>query len=225
MSVPPLPPSLLPPRGQSMAVWIRRTFRSRKALSGVTQWFIDWGIPIFLVIGFVWVFGAGRSEKGWSGIYRVFTLIDRPVHVSSWGASILGWLLVPALIGGVAGHVIAARMQRVKEIATNQLFQRRGLKRRLKPPGRITFLESLHLKSAEDQEFLDRYVRRAHRGDWKKAQDHWEVLVRDVLCTVELAELDRNEALESAESVARAVMWVTGYQDKCLVCTARAHQP
>ncbi|MFJ9560914.1 DUF6313 family protein [Streptomyces fuscichromogenes] len=60
----------------------------------------------------------------------MFTLIDRPVHESSWGASILGWLLVPALIGGVAGHVIAARMQRVKEIATNHLFQQRGPRRR-----------------------------------------------------------------------------------------------
>jgi hypothetical protein len=216
---------LLPLRGQSVAVWIRRTFRSRKALSGVTQWFIDWGIPIALVIGFVWVFGHSRDEKGWSGIYRVFTLIDRPVHESSWGASILGWLLVPALIGGVAGHVIAARMQRVKEIASNHLFQQRGLRRRLKLPGKITFLESLHLKSAEDEEFLNRYVRRAHLGDWKKAQNHWEILVRDVLCTVELAELDRNEALDSAESFARAVMWMTGYQDKCLVCTVRATNP
>ncbi|MFJ1896814.1 MULTISPECIES: DUF6313 family protein [unclassified Streptomyces] len=208
-----------------MAVRVRRTFRSRKALSGVTQWFVEWGVPISAVVGFVWVFGAGRSEKGWSGIYRAFTLMDPPGHVSSWGASVLGWLLVPALIGGVAGHVIAARMQRVKEIATNRLFRRRGLGRRLTLPGRITFLESLHLKTPADQEFLDRYVRRAHRGDWRTAQDHWETLVRDVLCTVELAELDRTEALASAESFARAVMWMTGYQDKCLVCVARANTP
>ncbi|MGW7661575.1 DUF6313 family protein [Streptomyces sp. NPDC054756] len=220
-----MPAALHPLQGQSAAVWIRRTFRSRKALSGVTQWFIDWGVPIALIIGVVWVVGAGRSEEGWSGIYRVFTLVDPPAHAVAWGASVLGWLLVPALIGGVAGHVIAARMQRVKDIATNHLFQRRSLKRRFTLPGRITFLESLHAKSPEDQEFLDRYVRRAHWGDWKKAQDHWEILVRDVLCTVELAELDRNEALESAESFARAVMWMTGYQDKCLVCTVRANQP
>ncbi|MGW5332785.1 DUF6313 family protein [Streptomyces bauhiniae] len=204
---------------------VRRSFRSRKALSGVTQWFIDWGVPIAVIVGWVWVFGAGRAEKGWSGIYRVFTLIDRPVHLSSWGASVIGWLLVPALIGGVAGHVIAARMQRVKEIATNHLFRRRSLARRLKLPGRITFLETLHLRGAHDQEFLDRYVRRAHRGDWKKAQDHWEILVRDVLCTVELADLDRTEALASAESCARAVMWMTSYEDKCLVCIARAGHP
>ncbi|WP_018531111.1 MULTISPECIES: DUF6313 family protein [unclassified Streptomyces] len=220
-----MPPALHPLRGQSLAVRVRRTFRSRKALSGVTQWFIDWGVPIALLVGCVWVFGAGRSEKGWSGIYRVFTLIDRPAHMLSWGASVIGWLLVPALIGGVAGHVIATRMQRVKDIATNHLFQQRPLSRRLKLPGRIAFLESLHMKSAVDQEFLDRYVRRAHAGDWKKAQDHWEVLVRDVLCTVELADLDRTEALTSAESFARAVMWMTAYQDKCLVCTARANQP
>ncbi|GHB21488.1 hypothetical protein GCM10010306_012630 [Streptomyces umbrinus] len=208
-----------------MVVRIRRTFRSRKALSGVTQWFIEWGIPIALVIGFVWVFGASRSEKGWSGIYRVFTLIDRPEHGSSWSASILGWLLVPALIGGVAGHVIATRMQRVKEIATNHLFQQRGLRRRLKLPGRITFLESLYRTSTQDDDFLVRFVGLAHQGDWKKAQNHWEILVRDVLCTVELAELDRNEALASAQSFARAVMWMTGYQDKCLVCAVRATNP
>ncbi|MGV9644783.1 DUF6313 family protein [Streptomyces sp. NPDC003514] len=104
-----MPAALHPLQGQSAVVWIRRTFRSRKALSGVTQWFIDWGVPIALIIGVVWVVGAGRSEKGWSGIYRVFTLVDPPAHAVAWGASVLGWLLVPALIGGVAGHVIAAR--------------------------------------------------------------------------------------------------------------------
>ncbi|WP_053846491.1 DUF6313 family protein [Streptomyces sp. NRRL B-24085] len=201
---------------------MRRLFRSRKALSGVTQWFIDWGLLLGGAVLVTWIYSALRSGLGWAEVYRVFTLIDEPPHhLTAWLASVIGWLVVPALIGGVAGHVIATRMQRVKDIATNNLFQRRTWGQKFLPPGRITYLGARFGKSPADQQLLDTYVRVIHRGDWIAAQEHWEVLVRDVMCTAELADLHRREALEAAESFAEAVLWMPSFKDKCLVCVAR----
>lgn len=221
---PPLPTALTPPARQSFTARARRLFRSRKALSGVTQWFIDWGLPIGGFVLLIWIYSAIRSDLGWKQVYLVFALIiEPPDHLTARIASLIGWLVVPALIGGVAGHVIATRMQRVKDIATNNLFLTRTWGQRLRPPGRITYLGSLFGKSLQDQQLLDTYVRVIHRGDWRTAQDHWEVLVRDIMCTAELADLHRRDTLEAAESFAQAVLWMPAFKDKCLVCTARGH--
>lgn len=219
---PPLPPALTSPRGQSFTARIRRVFRSRKALSGVTQFFIDWGVFIGAGVFIIWVYSAVRSGLGWRKVYEIFTLIDEPPnHLTAWIASAIGWLLVPALIGGVAGHVIATRIQRVKDIATNSLFTVRPMSQRLRPPRLIAFLGHLFNKSLEDQQLLDTYVRVLHRGDWKTAQEHWEVLVRDIMCTAELADLHRADALEAAESMSRALVLLPAFKGICLVCAVR----
>ncbi|WP_254644997.1 DUF6313 family protein [Streptomyces sp. BV286] len=186
------------------------------------QFFIDWGIPIGAGVLLVWTYSAVRSGLGGRKVYEVFTLIDEPPnHLTAWIASLIGWLLVPALIGGVAGHVIATRIQRVKDIATNNLFTVRPMSQRLRPPRLITLLGDLFNKSLEDQQVLDTYVRILHRGNWKTAQEHWEVLVRDIMCTAELADLHRADALEAAESISRQLVLLPAFKDICLVCAVR----
>ncbi|AJE84626.1 MULTISPECIES: DUF6313 family protein [Streptomyces] len=217
----PLPPALTPPGRAPRGTGVRRAFRSRKALSGLTQWVIDWGVLILVVVAAVWV--AAGFAWGWAPAYRVFTLIESPVHGLPWAASVIGWLLVPAIIGGVAGHVIATRIRSVKEISPNNLFKKRTWADRRRLPSLITKLGALFHKS-EQQQFLDAYVRIAHRGDWPEAQDHWEIVVRDALCTAEFADLDRTEALRLAESLCRELAWLLALSGRCLVCEAR-HTP
>ncbi|MEX0169159.1 hypothetical protein MRBLMG1_001722 [Streptomyces sp. LMG1-1-1.1] len=193
--------------------------RSRKALSGVTQWFVDWGLPLAVVVGGLY-FLAARGE-GYKDVYKTFTLIDPPSGLPSWGASLIGWLLVPAIIGGVAGHVIATRIRSVKQLTTSGLFRRRKLGDRLRPPSRIAYLGDYFNKSPEAHALVDNFVRRAHRNHWLLAQDHWEVLVRDTMCTAEYAELGRAECLRQAQDLTSIHVRTAATAGQCVVCAAR----
>ncbi|WTO36798.1 DUF6313 family protein [Streptomyces achromogenes] len=217
----PIPGHLKLPSGrQRILKRLRRTWRSRKALKGVTQWILDWGLPMAVCLGALYVF-AVRAESP-SGVYRAFTLIDAPRHVLLWLASLVGWLLVPAIIGGFAGHVIAERISRAKSISTHTLFRQRKLRQRLRPPGLIDDLSAYFHGTVAQQDFVDAWVRVAHRNDWVRAQDHWEVFVRDTMSTQQYAHLDRHECLRQVQSAAKMVLRVTARScGLCLVCERR----
>ncbi|MGW1840472.1 DUF6313 family protein [Streptomyces sp. NPDC002067] len=185
----------------------------------MTQWVIDWGMPFSVVVVVLSVF-ASRAT-GPSQVYRTFTLIDPPRHVLLWCASVIGWLVVPAVIGGVAGHVIATRIQSVKSMSTGALFRRRGWAARLRPPTRIDYLGSYFHGTPAEQEFVDAYVRIAHRNDWARAQDHWEVVIRDTMSTQQFSKLDRHECLRQAQDATRIHLRPPALVGLCPVCVAR----
>ncbi|MEU3411275.1 MULTISPECIES: DUF6313 family protein [unclassified Streptomyces] len=217
----PVPGHLkLPPGRQRLLGRLRRAWRSRKALKGVTQWILDWGLPLLVCLGALYFFAA-RAESP-SGVYRVFAMIDAPRHVLLWLASLVGWLLVPAIIGGFAGHVIAERISRAKSISTHTLFRRRRLRQRLRPPGLIDNLAAYFHGTVPQQDFVDAWVRVAHRNDWARAQDHWEVFVRDTMSTQQYAHLDRHECLRQVQSAAKMALRVTARSSGlCIVCERR----
>ncbi|MFF4711422.1 DUF6313 family protein [Streptomyces eurythermus] len=217
----PIPGDLkLPPGRQRPLRRLRRVWRSRKALKGVTQWILDWGLPLLVCLGALYVFAA-RAESP-SGVYRVFAMIDAPRHVLLWLASLVGWLLVPAIIGGFAGHVIAERISRAKSISTHTLFRQRKLRQRLRPPGLIDHLAAYFHGTVAQQDFVDAWVRVAHRNDWVRAQDHWEVFVRDTMSTQQYAHLDRHECLRQVQSAAKMALRVTARSSGlCIVCERR----
>ncbi|UZJ30364.1 DUF6313 family protein [Streptomyces endophytica] len=198
---------------------VRRLWRSRKALAGLTQWVIDWGIPFAVGITLLSVFASRAASP--SEVYRTFTLIDPPDHTLLWLASVIGWLAVPAVIGGVAGHVIATRIQSVKSISTSTLFQRRTWTARLRPPSRIDYLGNYFHGTLAEQAFVDAFVRIAHRNDWMKAQDHWEVIIRDTMSTQQFSKLDRHECLRQAQDTTRIHMRPAALIGLCVVCIAR----
>ncbi|MEU5236855.1 DUF6313 family protein [Streptomyces lydicus] len=198
---------------------IRRLWRSRKALAGLTQWTIDWGLPFATAVTLLYVFAARAASP--SEVYRTFTLIDPPQHTLLWLASVIGWLAVPAVIGGVAGHVIATRIQSVKSISTSTLFQRRGWAARLRPPSRIDYLGAYFHGTLAEQVFVDAFVRIAHRNDWVKAQDHWEVIIKDTMSTQQLSKLDRHECLRQAQDATLIHMRPAALVGLCVVCVAR----
>ncbi|MFH8366277.1 DUF6313 family protein [Streptomyces sp. NPDC018031] len=216
----PIPGHLkLPPGRRRLLQRLRRVWRSRKALTGVTQWILDWGLPLSAGMGLLYFFAA-RAESP-SDVYGAFTLIDAPEHVLLWIASIVGWLLVPAIIGGFAGHVIAQRISRVKSISTHTLFRQRTLRRRIRPPGLIDDLAPYFHGTHAQQDFADAWVRVAHRNDWSRAQDHWEVFVRDTMSTQQYAHLDRHECLRQAQNTGRMTLRVTARFGLCIVCERR----
>ncbi|MGW5420278.1 DUF6313 family protein [Streptomyces sp. NPDC003943] len=216
----PVPAQLnLPPGRRGLFRRLRRVWRSRKALKGVTQWIVDWGLPMAVGLLLVYVFAARATSP--SKVYRVFTLIDAPEHTLLWVASLIGWLVVPAIIGGFAGHVIAERISRVKSISTSTLFQQRRLKQRLRPPGLIDDLATYFHSTYARQDFVDSWVRVAHRNDWAKAQDHWEVYVRDMMSTQQYAHLDRHECLRQAQGTGKMALVWTARRGFCVVCERR----
>ncbi|MFI8438802.1 DUF6313 family protein [Streptomyces sp. NPDC079020] len=220
----PIPvPADLTPAPNPPGFWrrLKRLWRSRKALSGLTQWIIDWGIPFAAGVTLLFFYAARADGAG--GVYKVFTLIDPPDHVLLWVASLVGWLLVPAIIGGVAGHVIATRIQSVKAIPTSTLFKQRTLGQRLKPPTQIDYLGHYFRGSSSDadKDFVNAFVRVAHRNDWQEAQDHWEVIIRDTMSTPQYADLDRHECLRQAQDMTRIHLRPAALLGQCLVCHAR----
>ncbi|MCX5343354.1 DUF6313 family protein [Streptomyces sp. R-74717] len=213
------PNTLTPPPGAGFHGRLRRIWRSRKALSGVTQWVIDWGIPFAVVVALIWIFAARSGSAG--GVYKVFTLMDPPEHILLWFASLIGWLLVPAIIGGVAGHVIAARIKSVKAIPANQMFKRRKLGQRLRPPAAIDDLASYFHGTAAQQHFVDAFVRLAHRNNWSKAQDHWEVVIGITMSTPQHSELNRHESLRQAQDTSLQHLLVAALVGGCRVCESQ----
>ncbi len=216
----PVPSHLnLPPGRSGITARLRRAWRSRKALKGVTQWVLDWGVPIALCLLVLYVFAARAGSP--SGVYEVFTLIEAPKHTLLWALSLLGWLLVPAIIGGFAGHVITTRIGSVKSISANSLFRQRTWGQRLRPPGLIDDLRPYFHGNHARQEFVDAWVRVAHRNDWKRAQDHWEVYVRDIMSTPQYAHLDRRECLRQAQNTSKMGLLFTALVGLCIVCERR----
>ncbi|MEV7975645.1 DUF6313 family protein [Streptomyces sp. NPDC086519] len=216
----PIPPDLkLAPVKSPLRARIRRSWRSRKALKGFTQWLIDWGVPLTAGAIAVYVYAARTTSP--SHVYRAFTLIDPPDRFALWLPSVVGWLLVPAIIGGVAGHVIAQRISSVKAISTEKLFRRRTWGQRLKPPGLIPDLRTYFHGSYAQQNFIDAWVRIAHRNDWERAQDHWEVFIRDMVSTQQYAHLDRHECLGQAQDTAHLTFVITAQAGICIVCERR----
>lgn len=226
MTAIPVPGHLEPPTRLSLLMRARRAHRSRKALSGTSQWVIDYGIPFLFLLLVTWFFASRvTNEKGqregFVGVYRKFTLIEPPHHFWLWSASVLGWLLVPAIIGGFAGHIITARIESAEQISSSFLYRRRSFGEKLRPPALIAPLSRYINKEVPDQHFVDVFVRIAHRNVWSVAQDHWEIMVSDTMSTAECAELDRHESLQRAEDQTRITASLAAVFGLCAVCEAQ----
>jgi len=220
------PISLDPPPGGNLFRLTRRIWRSRKALSGITQWFIDWGLPSAALLALIWIAAAFSSSP--SDAYGAVTLMNPPRPRWLWVLSLIGWILVPAIIGGVAGEVIATRIKNVKSLPMAKMYRRRGLGQRIRFPYLIDDLtlyvhaDPTTIVGAGQQEFVDVFVRIAHNNNWRLALNHWEIAVRDAMCTEEFAQLDRHECLRAAQSFARIHLRAPAVmRGRCRVCKAR----
>lgn len=219
----PPPAELTVPPKKTLIGRFRRAFRSRKALSGVTQLLIDWGIPVSASVATLLAYTSWPDN--WYGSYKVLlgvkSLDSGSIPLSSWLLFLVGWAAIPALVGGLAGHVITARAESAKKLTPDLLFQTKSLGDRLRPPLTITWLGDFFYGSTSDSDFIDTFVRIAHGNDWLTAQDHWELIVRDLMCTKQFGSFDRIKNLKLSESGAKLLLRPPGtLSGICPVCEA-----
>ncbi len=222
MPIPVVPPPILiaPPR--QGAARIRRYYRSRTAFSGFMQWILEVGVP-FAILG-VTVFLFSVQFFGLLPSYTVLLGGDAPSHDSGrktiWLVSIIGWLFVPAVVGGFAGHVISSRIEGYTHVS-NSSYKKKSIRQRLAPPPAIPWLGRYHLGNTSDREFVDLFVRQAHLNNWQTAQDHWEIAVSDLMNTKQYAEMGRGETSRSAVSGAQMMLRPDAVFNRCMICDVR----
>ncbi|MEU4213119.1 DUF6313 family protein [Streptomyces sp. NPDC026206] len=218
-----MPQTLIPPPEQALRVRLRRTFRSRRGLTGLAQWFVDIGIPLLLAFAAFYI--VSGIYEGWRVSYKVLLGMEEPpakgIPLLPWTVSLVGWLLAPAMVGGLAGHIIAARISRTGGTTSKEPFVRRTWGERLTPPPVIDWLGSYFHGRAADVHFVECFVRIAHKNDWARAQDHWEVAVTETMRSVEFSALGRIENLPRAQSHCKVVLRIWALIGVCAVCEAR----
>jgi len=66
---------------------------------------------------------------GWPRTYELLAGLEAPaneadsvaVSAAAWTISILGWLIVPALVGGVAGYVVTAEVSAFRSLSLDDV--------------------------------------------------------------------------------------------------------
>jgi hypothetical protein len=167
-----------PPRRESVQALLRRQRRSLGRHSGIQYWLRVRGYYILAAFGGLFVLNA--VVIGGRVAYDVSIQIDSPWDTSSpllaLPLSLAGWLVVTGFAGAVAGYVVS-------EVTDNRNIRRlrgRAAARRIGP---IPLLDRLQYgrHSFEVPHYFGIRFALRHRGDWKIAQDHWEVVVEKFL--------------------------------------------
>lgn len=87
---------------------VKRYWRSRYLPSGLTYWAIVFGTPSVLVIAALCT--ASGFLNGWAATYELLIGIGSPataaVPAAAFPVSLVGWLIVPATVGGLAGFLV-----------------------------------------------------------------------------------------------------------------------
>ncbi|MFI6850488.1 DUF6313 family protein [Kitasatospora sp. NBC_00085] len=95
-----------------------------KEMRNLTFWLMVIGLPIALV--WIVVMIAASQYLGWGEAYNTMVGTASPVGSKeaawAWLVSVGGWFLVPAFVGGIAGAMIASRMERRRSRSADQII-------------------------------------------------------------------------------------------------------
>lgn len=101
------PPGRPPRRGVLSAVGLGFSL-ALESLKNRHHWFLTRALWFLLAFGVI--FAADGILVGWSTAYEVMIGIASPADVGypfvSWPVSVVGWLMIPAFVGGVAGYLV-----------------------------------------------------------------------------------------------------------------------
>jgi hypothetical protein len=101
-----------PPSWTVFLTWCRRLLRSSAGLNKAHYWLLT--RATWLIIAFVAVFVIDGCLIGWSRAYEVLIGIKAPAEVAaplaSWTVSIMGWLMIPAFVGGTVGYLVTRQI-------------------------------------------------------------------------------------------------------------------
>lgn len=231
-----------PPKREGLAK-IRRLVRTRKSLSGFTQWFIGTGFTLLAI--FATAFWLAYLDRGFREAYQILLSMDPPWdkidghsssprwHPLSWPASLIGWAAIPAITGGAAGYIISKRIDGYTHTFALEIFRRRRTKLRdkLRPPPPIPWIKkwprqvddaSTAVIAAQWLQTRTAFVYtlvQVHTGDWRKAQKHWEIVVANYLNAPEYSEMGRKRRLASSTGSALMLFeLVIANSGTCFIC-------
>ncbi|MER5624281.1 DUF6313 family protein [Streptosporangium sp. NPDC002544] len=123
-----------PPPQMPLRARCRRRLRSLAALSKTRYWLLT--RAIWLALAFFLIFAIDAVLIGWSTAYEVMIGIKSPAEVSapvvSWAVSLIGWLMIPAFVGGTAGYLVTRQIDARRTQSEADVAQ--ALRRRAQPP-------------------------------------------------------------------------------------------
>ncbi|MEO3809995.1 DUF6313 family protein [Sphaerisporangium sp. B11E5] len=101
---------LVPPPRESLRHAVRRRWRSVGRHRGLRHWLLTRGVSVLLVYAVLFV--VNGVWIGWRQAYDVSVGITSPAAtaapVPAWFLSVAGWLLVPGVVGAVAGYAVSS---------------------------------------------------------------------------------------------------------------------
>ncbi|MDN3354199.1 DUF6313 family protein [Actinomadura sp. DC4] len=117
---------LPPPPREPYRHSLRRWRLSLERYHGLRYWALTRGLPLLMT--YVGLFVASGFAIGWRRAYDVSIGITSPagsrVPVLAWFLSVAGWLLVPAVVGGIAGYVVSDAITSRRTGSAEEIFTR-----------------------------------------------------------------------------------------------------
>ncbi|MEU4234395.1 DUF6313 family protein [Nonomuraea sp. NPDC026600] len=102
-----------PPPRAPLVARCRRRLRSLAALSKTRYWLLT--RALWVALAFIVVFVIDGVLIGWSTAYEVLIGIKSPAEAGSalvtWLVSIVGWLAIPAFVGGTVGYLVTRQIE------------------------------------------------------------------------------------------------------------------
>jgi hypothetical protein len=116
-------PAAAPPR-RTWRQQIATRWHSLNRHPPLVYWMLTLGLPLLVVSAVVFV--VNGMLIGWATAYDVAVLIESPrkttAPVAAWILSVLGWLLVPAVAGAVAGHIVSTSIAERRSRPIEEVF-------------------------------------------------------------------------------------------------------
>jgi uncharacterized protein DUF6313 len=101
-----------PPPPEPWWARLRRWKRNAASLDKHHYWLLTTGS--WFLAAFIGVYALGGLLIGWARAYEVLIGITSPAKlpypVLSWTVSIVGWMIVPAFIGGTVGYLLGRQI-------------------------------------------------------------------------------------------------------------------
>ncbi|WP_236795083.1 DUF6313 family protein [Amycolatopsis sp. GM8] len=215
------PDDVDPPPRESLRALIRRRRRGLGRFRGIQYWLRIRGY--YILGGFIALFVINAVVIGGRQAYDVSVQIDSPWQTTTPALalplSLAGWLVVTGFAGAVAGYVVS-------EVSDNRNIRRmRGVAgtRRIVHIPLLDRLQYSRHGFEIPHYFAIRFVLR-HNGDWKLAQDHWEMIVEKFLLA---GESERGKGPRQAmwEAVLEASYVLDEMSGRCPECGHASESP
>ncbi|MGW0285570.1 DUF6313 family protein [Streptomyces sp. NPDC003236] len=136
MTSPSDPEPLPPPPPDTLRELVRDRKRSLAALNRPAYWLVTRGLWWWL--GFMVVYWIGSGQLGRLQAYELLVGIESPgksrVPLLGWILSLLGWLLVPAFVGGITGYLVSRQVDRRRTASEEEFLRRIREEIRRRPP-------------------------------------------------------------------------------------------